>query len=273
MRTAKTRAYPLWGMLVPLLAVACDPGGCEPAGGYEPSLVPACSLPNQVVSTDASGQLICKPLPPGISIVPSCRKYSQALTADGQRLLCAQRNNEAQDLRDALDRLEDSELLLRELTTKLVALPAPSMLRQNFCGLYSAAQNPNGAITDSATGGTGIAAAASLCRKVTGCSPTTAKRCTVYDLYYSAALGRLAGPLPPAWVFMASWQHNNAAQVPTASGLADNCSGYTYGLDDKLWYGTAIAWQDAPSGHKALQVASGPGVVACSARFPIACCN
>jgi hypothetical protein len=97
--------------------------------------------------------------------------------------------------------------------------------------------------------------------------------CTVYDLYQSAALGFLPSLLPQSWVFMASWQHNDAAQVPSQSGLADNCSGYTYGLDDKLWYGTTVEWKSAPSGHKALHFASGPGVVACSARFPIACCN
>ncbi len=140
-----------------------------------------------------------------------------------------------------------------------------------YCGQYVATQNVNGAITGK-NGVTGVASAASLCQAVSGCG-TGAHMCTVYELYESAAAGTLPTTISQSWVHMQSWQHNNAAQIPTASGLADNCSGWTYGLDDKRWYGTTVEWKNAASGQKALHFASGPGVVPCSARFPIACCR
>ena len=60
---------------------------------------------------------------------------------------------------------------------------------------------------------------------------------------------------------MTSWAHNQAAQVPSANGLADNCSGWTYPTGDKLWYGTTVEWKNAVTGQKALKFfASGPSV-------------
>jgi hypothetical protein len=107
---------------------------------------------------------------------------------------------------------------------------------------------------------------------VPGCG-SSAYLCTVYALYESAAANLLPTTIPQAWVHMLSWQHNHPAQVPPGRGLADNCSGYTYALDDKLWYGTTVEWKAAPSGHRALHFASGIGLVPCSSRFPIACCR
>jgi hypothetical protein len=260
-------------MFAPLLVVAC---GQEGAGGTPEFVqVPLCAGPDQVLSTNPAGQLICKPLPPGAAALPDCKKYSQSLTSDGTKVFCTNRNNEAQGTRDALDALEQSEILIKEYQTKLNSLGGPSgpAPRAVYCGQYTAAQNQNGAITDSATGATGIAGAASLCRKVAGCSTTAAKMCTVYDMYHSAATGKLPATLSQSWVWMSEWKHNSAAQVPTANGLADNCSGFTYPTGDKAWYGTTTEWKNAPTGQKALHFASGPGVVACSARFPIACCN
>lgn len=262
-------------MLAPLFGVACDLGKVPFEEWYPGSFPdsPRCQGSDQVLSSDKTGQLVCKRLPPGAAALPDCKKYSQALTSDGTDLFCTDRNNEAQPTRDALDALEQSEILIREYQIKINSLggpvsPAP---RAIYCGQYSASPNSNGAISDA--GLTGVAAAASLCRKAPGCSSSKAKMCTVYDLYYSAATGKLPATVLQSWVFMASWQHNNPAQVPTGQGLADSCSGYTYGQDDKLWYGTTVEWKDAPSGHKALHFASGPGIVTCDRRFPIACCN
>jgi hypothetical protein len=260
-------------MFAPLLVVAC---GQEGAGGTpEFVTVPLCAGPDQVLSTNPAGQLICKPLPPGAAALPDCKKYSQSLTSDGSKVFCTNRNNEAQGTRDALDALEQSEILIKEYQTKLNSLGGPSgpAPRAVYCGQYTAAQNQNGAITDAATGATGIAGAASLCRKVAGCSTTAAKMCTVYDMYHSAATGKLPATLSQSWVWMSEWKHNSAAQVPTANGLADNCSGFTYPTGDKAWYGTTTEWKNAPTGQKALHFASGPGVVGCATRYPIACCN
>ena len=274
MRTQKILSRPMAWMWAPLLVMACDQSGHD-AYPDDIFIRPFCQSPSSVLSTDESGQLICKDLPPGAAALPDCKKYSEALTSDGSKVFCTHRNKEAQTTRDALDKLEQSESLIKEYATKINSLGNPSGPgpRAVYCGLYAATVNPNGAITDPASGATGITGAAALCRKVTGCSATTAKMCTVYDLYHSAAMNKLPATLPQSWVFMASWQHNDPAQVPTASGLADNCASFTYPFDDKRWYGTTVEWKDAPSGHKALHFASGPGVVACSSRFPIACCN
>jgi hypothetical protein len=140
-----------------------------------------------------------------------------------------------------------------------------------FCGQYSAAQNQNGAITGN-NGVTGVAGAADLCQTVQGCG-TGAHMCTVYEMYEIAASNGLPATVSQSWVHMQSWSHNSASQIPTANGLADNCSGWTYPTGDKGWYGTTVEWKNALTGQKALHFASGPGVVPCSARFPIACCR
>ena len=127
--------------------------------------------------------------------------------------------------------------------------------------------------TGPTSGATSIAGAAALCRRAQSCKPTTPKRCTVYGMYYSAATGKLPATLSQSWVWMSAWQHNSTSQNPANNGLADNCSGFTYPTGDKFWYGTTVEWKNAPTGFKALHFASGPGVVSCAARFPIACCK
>ncbi len=258
-------------MFAPLLVVAC---GQEGAGGTpEFVTIPLCAGPDQVLSTNPSGQLICKPLPPGAAALPDCKKYSQSLTSDGSKVFCTNRNNEAQGTRDALDNLEQSEILIKEYQTKINSLGGPSgpAPRAVYCGQYTTVTN--GAITDPASGATGIAGAAALCRKAQGCNAATAKMCTVYDMYYSAATGKLPATVSQSWVWMSAWQHNSTSQNPANNGLADNCSGFTYPTGDKFWYGTTVEWKSALTGQKALHFASGPNVVKCSDTKPIACCK
>ena len=142
-----------------------------------------------------------------------------------------------------------------------------------YCGQYTAGQNPNGAI--SGNGVTGIAGAANLCSQVPTCG-SGARMCTVYDMYNSVALGKVTAAMTigQSWVHMSSWQHNGrAGQATPNNGLADNCGGWTYPTGDLQWFGTTVEWKAAQTGPKALHFASGPGVVGCAQRFPIACCN
>ncbi len=262
-------------MFAPLLMVAC---GQDNAGGSgEFVTLPLCSGDNQVLSTNKDGQLICKDLPPGATALPDCKKYSEALTADGTKVFCTNRNNETPESKAALDKLEESEKLIIQYQMELIGKgggptgPAP---RATYCGQYSAAQNPNGAISDA--GVTGVFAAATLCRKVAGCNPNTAKMCTVYDMYHSVATGVVTAAMNigQSWVHMSAWQHNGiAGQATPNNGLNDNCGGWTYPTGDLKWYGTTVEWKAAQTGPKALHFASGPGVVGCAQRFPIACCN
>ena len=267
-------------MIVPLMFAPVLGGGCSgdpdpgpQVGGVDSSASlnsPVCSDYNRVLSTTAWEGLVCKLLPLGLGHLPDCKKYSEALTSDGKQFLCSRRNDESASTRTALDNLERSERLLQEYATRLSKLgPTRRTAKAVFCGVT--ANTTPGAIVGN--GATGIAAATYLCRQVASCNKDSAKMCTASDMYYSAATEKLLSALPQSWVFMASWMHNNPAQLPTASGLADNCSGYTYGMDDKLWYGTTVEWKETLNGHRALHFASGPGVVSCSGRFPIACCN
>ena len=260
-------------MFAPLLVVACGQDGAGGSGEFV--TIPLCSGADQVLSTNKDGQLICKALPPGAAALPDCKKYSEALTSDGSKVFCAPRNNESQASKDALDKLEQSEILIKEYQTKINSLGGPSgpAPRAVYCGQYSAAQNPNGAISDA--GVTGVFAAATLCRKVAGCNPNTAKMCTVYDMYHSVATGAVtaATNITQSWVHMSAWQHNGiAGQATPNNGLSDNCGGWTYPTGDLKWYGTTVEWKAAQTGPKALHFASGPGVVGCAQRFPIACC-
>ncbi|MBL9005726.1 MAG: hypothetical protein JNJ46_15830 [Myxococcales bacterium] len=141
-----------------------------------------------------------------------------------------------------------------------------------YCGQYSAAQNPNGAI--SGNGVTGVAGAANLCAQVAGCG-SGAHMCTVYEMYESVAAGHVTAAMniSQSWVHMSSWQHNGrAGQATPNNGLADNCGEWTYPTGDLQWFGTTVEWKAAQTGPKALHFASGPGVVGCAQRFPIACC-
>ena len=145
-----------------------------------------------------------------------------------------------------------------------------------YCGQYSAAQNPNGAI--SSNGVTGVSAAANLCSQVQGCG-AGAHMCTVYEMYESVASGTItsAMTISQSWVHMQAWQHNGGDTAN--NGLNDNCGGWTYPTADKAWYGTTVEWKAASTGPKALHFASGTGAQTaparsprCSERFPIACC-
>ena len=269
-------------MFAPLLAAAC---GQENAGGSgEFVTIPLCSGPDQVLSTNKDGQLICKALPPGAAALPDCRKYSEALTADGVKVFCTNRNAETAASKTALERLEDSENLIKQYQEKINMLGGPSgpAPRAVWCGQYAApvaANNPNGAISDN--GVTGVLAAATLCRKVPTCNAQTAKMCTVYDMYHSVATGVLTSAMTvsQSWVHMNSWQHNGGTSINT--GLNDNCGGWTYPTMHLGWYGTTVEWKNAAvTNQRALHFASGNTNPAggaltptCDRRFPIACCN
>ena len=131
------------------------------------------------------------------------------------------------------------------------------MLRQNFCGLYSAAQNPNSCHHRQRDRGHWHRRRCLAVPQGLICSPTTAKR----------VHGLLPVPAPRwadwqtrchPWVFMASLAAQQLTQVPTQTA-SPFLRLHTYGLDDKLWYGTAaIAWQDAPSGTRRWVMPSGP---------------
>lgn len=260
------KASRLLACLIAPLLFAC---GQEGQGAGEFVEVPKCAGANQVLSTNAAGQLICRDLPGGAAGLPDCNKFSEALTSNGQTLSCTNRNNESSDSVTALNNLEKSELLIKEYTDRISRImPGGPAARAVFCGVTT--QTTNGAITGG--GVTGIAGAAALCKTVATCNQN-ARMCTVYDMYHSAALGvaNATTSIARSWVFMASWMHNGGDTIN--NGLNDNCGDFTYPTADKAWYGTAVEWKNASTTARAMHFYSGTNAVKCSSVLPIACCN
>lgn len=259
-----------------LAAALMGSGGEDTAVRRQPLVVtylPPCGENEYLIYEH--GSIVCREIVADPPNLPDCKATGQLLTATreaGQSVYrCVTPGIDSLAAAD-IPRIEQTYARLRRLNTTWSTLTAPSAATVvKYCGQYSATPNPNGAILGT-NGITGIAGAASPCATVASCG-TGARMCTVYDLYNSVVLGAFPPSLSPSWVHLSAWQCDDPAQVPTGSGLADNCSGWTYPLDDRLWYGTTVEWKDAPSGHKALHFASGPGVVACTSRFPIACCK
>ena len=271
--TSRLKAW----MFAPLLVVACGQEGAGGSGEYV--AVPLCSGPDQVLSTNQDGQLICKDLPAGAGALPDCKKYSESLTSDGAKVFCTNRNNESAQSRTALENLEKSEALIKEYTTRISKLgPAGPPPRAVYCGVTSG--KTNGAIVGN--GQTGVAGAAYLCQQVATCNKATAKMCTVYDMYHSVATGVItqATQLTRGWVFMASWQNFSSTATDPTAGQNDNCGGYTYPTADREWSGTQVAWDftisknpAGPTTIKALKFFTRIANAACNDTQPIVCCN
>ena len=232
--------------------------------------LPVCAE-NQYL-TYASGGLACREVVGAMLNVPDCNKTGQLLTyTKGSEIgvyTCVDKGTESLDSAD-ITLINSTYTKLQSFKTTINNLmPGSKASVAKYCGSYTTPVN--GAITGT-NGVTGVAGAASLCQTVPACG-AGARMCTVYDMYNSVVFGAIPATLAQSWVHMISWQHNSASQNPTANGLADNCSGFTYPTGDKLWYGTTVEWKTAMTGQKALHFASGPNVVKCSDTFPIACC-
>ena len=230
--------------------------------------------------TYAGGGLSCREVVGASLNVPDCNKTGQLLTySKGSEIgvyTCTDKGNGSLSQTD-IDLITTTYNKLESFKTTINSLmPGAKGTAATYCGQYTAAQNPNGAI--SSNGVTGVAAASNLCSQVAACG-AGARMCTVYDMYNSVALGKVtsAMTITQSWVHMSSWQHNGGDTAN--NGLNDNCGGWTYPTADKAWYGTTVEWKAASTGPKALHFASGTGAQVapvrsprCSERFPIACC-
>ena len=261
-------------LLAPVLMGANDDDLASKIARLVVKILPLCKPAEYL--TYSQGSLICAEIPDESGPpLPDCNKNDQLLTYSEVNGIgsfgCVDKGTESLDPADIAAINQTYGRLIGFRSTVDALKPGAMNTPARYCGQYIAAQNPSGAMTGN-NGVTGIAGAASLCATVSACG-SGARMCTVYDLYNSVVFGALPLVLSQSWVHMSAWQHDNPAQVPAGNGLADSCSGWTYGLDDKLWYGTTVEWKNTPTGLKALHFASGPGVVSCAARFPIACCK
>ncbi len=239
-----------------------------PPGGIT---LPEC-LDGQLIAVDGQRNMSCtQALTAGLA-PPDCgASAGLVLNAYDGKLECMPKGNGTTNtgLRTVIDKVVSDTNTIEQTINSIKGGGASA----KYCGQYTAAQNPNGAI--SGNGVTGVAGAANLCAQVAGCG-AGAHMCTVYEMYESVAAGHITAAMNigQSWVHMSSWQHNGiAGQATPNNGLSDNCGGWTYPTGDLKWYGTTVEWKAAQTGPKALHFASGPGVVGCAQRFPIACCN
>ena len=266
-RTFKTRLS-AW-MFAPLL-VAC---GSEGAGGSTTLvMIPACAAkPGSVLSTDSTGNLICKELPAGAVSLPNCKPDSEALTSDGKTVFCTNRNNETNESRTALENISKAETLVTDYGTRINALGTGPGAKALYVGNTTATSNGR---IDGKGGATdfGLQAAAKICAAQFGAG---ARMCTVYDIYHSITGGKIPQnvDIPKAWVYMQSWKTPIAGPTEPTAGLNDNCAGYTYPTGDKKWVGTAFSYANvAGTGNYAPKFFSGADAP-CNVALPIACCK
>src|SRR5205814_849644 len=119
-----------------------------------------------------------------------------------------------------------------------------------------------------------------------------AHMCTVYELYYSAALVKNLDPMADvsgAWAYMQSWKTpgstppaGQASSYPTAvpsvpdpyAGLSDNCGGYTSatagGAGTNQWTGTTFRYT---TDYQTVRVPKFYADSNCATSQPIACCK
>ncbi|HRI49683.1 MAG TPA: hypothetical protein PLW65_05830 [Pseudomonadota bacterium] len=255
-------------MVAPLL-LAC--GSDNQGGGTTYVTVPDCGgATNQVLSTDSTGQLVCRSLPAGAVSLPDCKPNTEALTSDGVTPTCTNRDVVDASTQTLLDTLTMVEKQIVDAGTKITALGSGPSSQAAYVGLTK--NSYTGRFVSGQA--VGIPAATALCAGDFGVG---AHMCTVYELYYSAALLKNLDPTvdisPGGWVYMQSWRHAPVNPTEISAGLADNCAGYTYtfaATDTYQWNGTTFAWTVDASG---VRVPKFYANTQCNTSQPIACCR
>lgn len=254
-----------------VVGMACAGAGCETA----PSRVlPRCA-DGQGLTTDKLGALVCtSPAAPYLPIQPPAEGCP-----DGQglgyfkgtdQLSCVTKEVgvpgelDGDALRRQLDMFTDQVAILEQAVAQLRTLK--SLDEPLYVGNTSALTK--GRI--SAAGKTGLAAATVVCSAEFGAG---AAMCTPFQLTRSVARGKLgvSDRIPSAWVYMPTWHNPKSSTTEPMSGLADNCGGYSTGIDDSGWTGMAVEWGPLASGDVAFRWHGGDEAP-CSASLPIACC-
>ncbi len=253
-------------MVAPLL-LAC--GSDNTGGGTTYVTVPDCGgAPNQVLSTDSTGQLVCVNAPAGALNLPECANDEAYTSQNG--VTCVKRDVVDATTAAALTTLTMIEKQIVDAGTKITALGSGPSSQSAYVGLTK--NSYTGRLISGAA--VGIPAATALCAGDFGVG---AHMCTVYELYYSAALLKNLDPTvdisPGGWVYMQSWRHAPVNPTEISAGLADNCAGYTYtfaATDTYQWNGTTFAWTVDASG---VRVPKFYANTQCNTSQPIACCR
>lgn len=258
----------LAAVLVAPLLLACGSDN-QGGGGTVLATFPDCGgAADQVLSTDSTGQLVCKTIPSGASALPDCEPNTQALTANGTKASCDNLNIVDATTQNLLTTLNMIEAKVIDYGNQLNIVGTGANAQANYVGLSKTVMT-KGRITSGTA--VGIPAATAVCKADYGVG---AHMCTVYEIYYSAALQKNIDPevniVPGGWVYMQSWRHNQATPSEVNAGLADNCGGYTAETDTNAWNGTKFEWSVNTSN---IRVPKFFANTLCSETFPIACCR
>ena len=247
--------------------------------GLVVNTLPTCGADEYLTYT--SNGLACTTLSAGSISLPDCKKDNQLLTftMNGEIGVysCTPKGSESLSS-DSITTINTKYQDLVNLETTIKNLESGGNTpAAKYCGQTAAV---NGLIQNGAD--TGLAAAAKLCEAVTGCG-TGARMCSVYDMYNSVVVGALNAnnTLSKSWVYMAAWANNGSGVNEPTSGQADNCGSYTYKTHDRLWYGTAVRWENNAGTFKALKFYTNDGPndasatqgTQCNYTFPVACCR
>jgi len=267
----------LSAVIVAPLLLAC---GSDNTGGSTFVTVPDCGgMTGQVLTTDSTGQLACKPLPAGAVSLPACAPDTEALTADGSVLTCTPRNTVDQTTQMYLTTLTMIEQQIKDYGTQITRVGAGPGAQAIYVG--PSKQATSGKIAFG-TAVTGVAAAAAQCAGDYGAG---AHMCTVYELAYSAALGKNLDAntdVAASWVYMQTWRTPGSTTMypgtPTTpdpyAGLSDNCGGYTSnaagGAGTNMWTGTSFRFAQQ---FNQVHVPKFYADSSCDTVQPIACCK
>jgi hypothetical protein len=262
-------------------------GGCEPtppwqryppqclALGYPCGQAPGCQV-GEALSTDSSGNIICKRLPDNVIALPICDPTTEALTSTHYGVSCTQRNGGAEDASIA-KRVTDVETKINDLGTRIDRLGTPGsggggfksfkgLSAKTFTGHIKLRSEGDVGVSDN-----GLLAASRVCEQDHGAG---ARICTVGDLVNSAINGKLvrtALMTETAWIYNHTFRNPLNARV---AGLSDNCAAYSYETADAAWQGTAFQWRlaDTPVAGKG-DVSPNFYLVGCNTSRKIACCK
>ena len=232
-------------MAAPLL-LAC--GSNSSSGGTTYVAVPDCGgAANQVLTTDATGQLQCQPLPAGALTLPDCTTPAgQALTSDGNQPSCDSLNTIDANTQTLLNTLTDIEKKIMDYGTMITAYQTAAGGPAVYVGLTATTTTGRIAYTDANNvKSLGIAAASNICAKEFG---VRSHMCTAYELYYSAAKLKFSATTdinPGGWAYMQSGRYSTTSPLEADNGMADNCGGYTTETATNNWNGTEFVWKDA----------------------------
>jgi hypothetical protein len=263
--------------LLPLLMGAGDTETRESALTVD--RLPICA-DGQFLVARGNGLACDAPGGSGIPGLVDCQTQGQLLTyaragSDIPTFSCVMKGSSSGQPIDSvlLTKVSDKLTKLKDLVKEIETTPAPAA--KFYVG--STAAKYNGQLGAGAADAS-LKVAADKCAAEFGAG---AQMCTIYDLYNSAASGKLttAMTIPQAqraWIWAPAWNTpaglpGGAAREPLA-GVSDTCGGYTYPTGDLAWAGTAFSWENSMTGRKALKIHGGTAA-RCSDNLAIACCK